>query len=75
MNSEEVKQLRATLGLSQDRLAAKIGVAPYTVRRWEAGDDHPSEENTEKLKRLARKKERELTALAVNLDKKGEKKK
>ncbi len=32
-----VKELRQKLGLSQDAFAAKLGIAPYTVRRWEAG--------------------------------------
>ena len=31
----EVLKLRKKLGLSQDAFAAKLGIAPYTVRRWE----------------------------------------
>jgi len=37
-----VKELRKQLGLSQDKLAALLGVAPYTVRRWESGKSQPS---------------------------------
>ena len=33
----EVKALREKLGLSQDAFAARLGVAPFTVRRWEKG--------------------------------------
>lgn len=32
-----VKEIRKQSGLSQDAFAAKAGVAPYSVRRWEAG--------------------------------------
>jgi DNA-binding transcriptional regulator YiaG len=37
-----VKEARKQLGLSQDRFAARLGIAPYTVRRWEAGKARPS---------------------------------
>ena len=40
--SMNIKELRARLGVSQDKLAILIGVAPYTVRRWEAGKNRPS---------------------------------
>jgi len=38
----EVKELRKRLGLTQDAFAFKLGVAPYTVRRWESGKAKPS---------------------------------
>jgi len=38
----KIKELRERLGLSQDRFAAKLGIAPYTVRRWEGGKSRPS---------------------------------
>lgn len=38
----EVKELRRKLGLSQDAFAFKLGVAPYTVRRWESDKTKPS---------------------------------
>ena len=37
-----IKRLRKKLGLSQDAFAVKLGVAPYTVRRWESGKNEPS---------------------------------
>jgi len=43
----DVKKMRQRLGLTQDEFAVKLGVAPFTVRRWEAGATSPS--------RLARK--------------------
>jgi putative transcriptional regulator len=33
----DIKNLREQLGLSQDKLAALLGVAPFTIRRWEKG--------------------------------------
>ena len=50
-----VKEFRHKLGISQDKLAALIGVAPYTVRRWEAGKNNPSPLAQEKLDALAQK--------------------
>jgi len=38
----EVRELRKRLGLTQDAFAFKLGVAPYTVRRWESGKTKPS---------------------------------
>jgi len=38
----DIKKLRTRLGLSQDKFAAELGVAPYTVRRWEAHKTTPS---------------------------------
>ena len=38
----DIKKLRKKMGLSQDKFAAKLGVAPYTVRRWESGATAPS---------------------------------
>lgn len=51
------KELRKKLGLSQDRFAAILGIAPYTVRRWEAGKSQPSPLALEKLKALESKAE------------------
>lgn len=35
MTADEVHRLRARLGLKQTELAAKIGVHPVSVSRWE----------------------------------------
>ena len=49
-----VKELRKKLGLNQDQFAVKLGVAPYTVRRWESGQSKPSPMALEKLNLLAK---------------------
>ena len=33
----KIKELREKLGLTQDQFAVQLGVAPYTIRRWEKG--------------------------------------
>lgn len=48
-----IKELRKKLGISQDKLAALLGVAPYTVRRWESGKSRPSPLALEKLNKVA----------------------
>ena len=40
--AEKVKQLRASLGLTQEQFAAKVGVTFSTVNRWENGKGKPS---------------------------------
>ena len=42
MTSKEIKELRTGLGLTQLQFAYKLGVAEYTVRRWEDGTSRPS---------------------------------
>jgi DNA-binding transcriptional regulator YiaG len=37
MTGEELKTLRAKLGLTQDELGKRLGVARVTVTRWEIG--------------------------------------
>lgn len=37
-----VKRLRKKLGMTQAEFAVKLGVAEYTVRRWESGVCLPS---------------------------------
>ena len=39
--SRHIRELRARLGLSQQRLAALLGVASATVNRWEGGHTRP----------------------------------
>ena len=51
----DIKVLRKQLDLSQDRLAARLGVAPYTVRRWESGKSRPSQLALRQLARLEKK--------------------
>lgn len=54
-NKVDVKALRKSLNLSQDQLAVKLGVAPFTVRRWESGISKPSSLALRQLHRLQRK--------------------
>ena len=37
MPGDELKQLRTRLGLTQDELGQRLGVARVTVARWEIG--------------------------------------
>ena len=38
----DIKSLRIGLGMTQKEMAEKIGVAEFTVRRWESGISKPS---------------------------------
>jgi len=40
--SKMIKDLRASLGLTQEQLAAKVGVTFSTINRWENGRGKPS---------------------------------
>lgn len=39
---ELIRELRRRLGLSQEKLAAKLGISFQTVNRWEKGHAKPS---------------------------------
>ena len=39
---EEVKAARATLDLTQEELARRMGISVYAVRKWETGQAQPS---------------------------------
>lgn len=47
-----IRSLRTGLGLTQRELAARLGVYPKTVSRWERGRRRPSEETMERVERL-----------------------
>lgn len=38
----KIKELRQQLGLTQEKLAQKLGVSSMTIKRWEAGVNEPS---------------------------------
>ncbi len=40
--ADKVKQARAQLNISQEKLAVGLGVSFATVNRWENGHAHPS---------------------------------
>ena len=42
MSPQEIRDLRANLGLSQRQLAEKVGVTPNAVQHWEYGLRRPS---------------------------------
>jgi transcriptional regulator with XRE-family HTH domain len=50
--SERVKRYRLRHGLTQERLAAVLGVAQRTISRWERGQDRPSLEQQRQLRDL-----------------------
>lgn len=54
----EIKKLRKRLKLNQAEFAVKIGVAEYTVRRWESGRSKPS--------RMARKAVEEVFGVILD---------
>jgi transcriptional regulator with XRE-family HTH domain len=52
--AERIKELRTSFGqtgLSQEALAAKLGVATNTISRWETGTYEPTLDDLEKLSR------------------------
>ncbi len=50
-----VKELRTKLGLTQDAFAVRLGVVPYTVRRWESGKSDPSRMALALIEKLKKK--------------------
>jgi len=60
--NRSAKALRAALGLTQERFAAKVGVTVSTVNRWENGKGTPSplaQQRIEELWQEARNKDSE----------------
>ncbi len=47
-----IKRLRKKLKMTQAEFAVKLGVAEFTVRRWEKGTHNPSRLALRELKRL-----------------------
>jgi transcriptional regulator with XRE-family HTH domain len=54
MTGEEIKTGRLAVGLTQEQLAQKVGVAAATIQRWEAGIHSSSPLALKKLKRVLR---------------------
>jgi transcriptional regulator with XRE-family HTH domain len=48
----KIKDLRASAGLTQSGLAAKLNVTPNTVSRWESATYEPKIEDLERIARL-----------------------
>ncbi len=55
MTAKEIKELRKSLGLTQDKFAYKLGIASSTIYFWESGRVSPSPLALEKLTALLRK--------------------
>jgi transcriptional regulator with XRE-family HTH domain len=49
---QKIRDLRTAAQLSQDKLAAKLGIAANTVSRWETGTYKTTPEDLDKLARL-----------------------
>lgn len=43
MNKEEIKQLRESLSMTQEKFARHVGVTLGAINRWEMGKVKPSE--------------------------------
>jgi len=56
MRPNEIRGLRISLDLSQQKFAEKLGVSITTVVRWETGITEPSPLALEKLLRLKKRK-------------------
>lgn len=52
MEAEDVKRIRAKLGITQSDLARRLGTSRRNVENWEQGMRGVGEENAEKLRKL-----------------------
>ena len=52
MTSDDIKKLRQSTGLSQLKFAELVGVAKWTVVKWETGKCAISAESLEKIKAI-----------------------
>jgi transcriptional regulator with XRE-family HTH domain len=57
---QRIREAREELGMQRTVLARRLGVAPNTVWRWEAGDREPSMALLEKIARVLRTEPAEL---------------
>ena len=59
LDQHDIKDLRKRANLTQKEMAAILGVAEFTVRRWEKGEARPSQLAQRQLQRLHRKNSNE----------------
>jgi len=52
MDIKNLKKMRERARLTQDQLAARVGVSPSTIFRWEKGKNIPHPERLKKLDRI-----------------------
>jgi len=55
MDGHEIKEIRMSLGLTQEEFAHQLGVTLCTVSRWERGKTLPSRLAKKQIDHLARK--------------------
>ena len=56
---ENLKQKRLELGLTQEKLAKKVGVSLLAYQMWERGVSKPNDLNKHKLEKVLKQKEEE----------------
>lgn len=54
LDQHDIKDLRKRVGMTQKRMADYLGVAEFTIRRWETGESKPSRLAQRQLHRLHR---------------------
>ena len=52
MTPEEVKEIRRSLGVTQEKFAQLLGTTVATVNRWENGRNTPSRLSIKEIKQL-----------------------
>jgi superfamily II DNA or RNA helicase len=52
MNGQEIRRLRKAMGLTQQELAAKLGVSFAAVNRWEKGHNIPQSDRLTRIREL-----------------------
>ena len=55
LDGHDIKDLRKRLNLTQKQMADKVGVAEFTILRWEKGISRPSQLAQRRLQRLHKK--------------------
>jgi DNA-binding transcriptional regulator YiaG len=55
MDKDEIRQLRKSLGMTQQTFSNKLGISTSTVQKWEGGTAKPRGLSRKVLKKLARK--------------------
>ena len=58
MDREQIRQLRDSLGLTQEEFSHRLSVSVRTVARWEAGKGKPTRLALRALARLAKSSRR-----------------
>jgi DNA-binding transcriptional regulator YiaG len=60
MNAQEIKQLRITMGMTQQEFCHALGIAHSTLCHWESGRKEPS-----KMARKILEQQREAVSLRI----------